>query len=70
MKDMFFKKVLITFGFLIEWRNDDKLLECLIGLFQLVSGSSTRRSFFASALCSHLSNCVLTMHSPRLSIVL
>jgi hypothetical protein len=37
MKDTFFKKVLVTFGFLIEGRNDDELPECLIGLFQLVS---------------------------------
>jgi hypothetical protein len=35
MKDTFFKKVLVTFGFLIEGRNDDELPECLIGLFQL-----------------------------------
>jgi hypothetical protein len=36
MKDTFFKKVLVTFGFLIEGRSDDELPECLIGLFQLV----------------------------------
>ncbi|KAL3911981.1 MAG: hypothetical protein SGILL_007069 [Bacillariaceae sp.] len=35
MKDAFFKKVLVTFGFLIEGRSDDELPECLIGLFQL-----------------------------------
>jgi len=35
MKDTFFKKVLVTFGFLIEGRSDDELPECLIGLFQL-----------------------------------
>ncbi|KAG7354885.1 DUF1336 domain containing protein [Nitzschia inconspicua] len=35
MKDAFFKKVLVTFGFLIEGRSDNELPECLIGLFQL-----------------------------------
>jgi hypothetical protein len=35
MKDTYFKKVLVTFGFLIEGRSDDELPECLIGLFQL-----------------------------------
>lgn len=35
MKDTYFKKVLVTFGFLIEGRADDELPECLIGLFQL-----------------------------------
>jgi hypothetical protein len=35
MKDAYFKKVLVTFGFLIEGRADDELPECLIGLFQL-----------------------------------
>eukprot|EP00934_Nitzschia_sp_Nitz4_P003587 Nitzschia sp. Nitz4//scaffold118_size93875//39252//41846//NITZ4_004786-RA/size93875-processed-gene-0.32-mRNA-1//1//CDS//3329533718//3577//frame0 len=35
MKDTFFKKVLITFGFLIEGRAEDELPECLIGLMQL-----------------------------------
>jgi hypothetical protein len=35
MKDNFFKKVLVTFGFVIEGRADDELPECLIGLMQL-----------------------------------
>lgn len=35
MKESYFKKVLVTFGFLIEGRSDDELPECLIGLFQL-----------------------------------
>jgi len=35
MKDTYFKKVLVTFGFLIEGRSDDELPECLIGLTQL-----------------------------------
>jgi hypothetical protein len=35
MKDQYFKKVLVTFGFLIEGRSDDELPECLIGLMQL-----------------------------------
>jgi hypothetical protein len=35
MKDTYFKKVLVTFGFLIEGRAEDELPECLIGLTQL-----------------------------------
>ena len=35
MKENFFKKVLVTFGFVIEGRADDELPECLIGLMQL-----------------------------------
>mmetsp|Transcript_9962 Transcript_9962/g.28285 ORF Transcript_9962/g.28285 Transcript_9962/m.28285 type:complete len:1235 (-) Transcript_9962:200-3904(-) len=35
MKDTYFKKVLVTFGFTIEGRADDELPECLIGLMQL-----------------------------------
>lgn len=35
MKDAYFKKVLVTFGFLIEGRAEDELPECLIGLMQL-----------------------------------
>ena len=35
MKESYFKKVLVTFGFLIEGRADDELPECLIGLMQL-----------------------------------
>lgn len=35
MKDTYFKKVLVTFGFLIEGRAEDELPECLIGLMQL-----------------------------------
>jgi Protein ENHANCED DISEASE RESISTANCE 2, C-terminal/PH domain len=35
MKDSYFKKVLATFGFLIEGRAEDELPECLIGLMQL-----------------------------------
>lgn len=35
MKDSYFKKILVTFGFVIEGRADDELPECLIGLVQL-----------------------------------
>ena len=35
MKNEFFKKVVVTFGFVIEGRADDELPECLIGLMQL-----------------------------------
>lgn len=35
MKESYFKKVLVTFGFLIEGRAEDELPECLIGLMQL-----------------------------------
>ncbi|GAX23617.1 hypothetical protein FisN_12Hh189 [Fistulifera solaris] len=35
MKESFFRKTLVTFGFVIEGRTDDELPECLIGLFQL-----------------------------------
>lgn len=35
MKDIYFKKALITFGFLIEGQAEDELPECLIGLMQL-----------------------------------
>ena len=35
IKDSYFKKVLVTFGFLIEGRAEDELPECLIGLMQL-----------------------------------
>jgi hypothetical protein len=41
MKDSYyFKKVLVKFGFTIERRSDDELLECLIGLtqFELLNG--------------------------------
>jgi Protein ENHANCED DISEASE RESISTANCE 2, C-terminal/PH domain len=52
MKDTFFKKVLVTFGFLIEGRNDDELPECLIGLFQLVSAQTS--SFVQTATLAQL----------------
>ena len=35
MKDSYFKKVLVTFGFVIEGKTDDELPECLIGCMQL-----------------------------------
>ena len=35
MKDSYFSKVLVTFGFVIEGREEDELPECLIGLMQL-----------------------------------
>jgi hypothetical protein len=35
MKESYFKKILVTFGFVIEGRTDDELPECLIGLMQL-----------------------------------
>jgi Protein ENHANCED DISEASE RESISTANCE 2, C-terminal len=35
MKGVYFKKALITFGFLIEGQAEDELPECLIGLMQL-----------------------------------
>jgi hypothetical protein len=35
MKESYFKKILVTFGFVIEGRADDELPECLIGLMQL-----------------------------------
>lgn len=35
MKESYFKKVLVSFGFVIEGRADDELPECLIGLVQL-----------------------------------
>jgi hypothetical protein len=35
MKENFFRKVLVTFGFVIEGRADDELPECVIGLMQL-----------------------------------
>jgi hypothetical protein len=35
MKESYFKKILVTFGFVIEGRADDELPECLIGCVQL-----------------------------------
>jgi hypothetical protein len=35
MKESYFKKILVSFGFVIEGRADDELPECLIGLMQL-----------------------------------
>jgi len=35
MKENFFKKILVIFGFCIEGRADDELPECVIGLMQL-----------------------------------
>lgn len=35
MKENFFEKVVVTFGFCIEGRSDDELPECVIGLMQL-----------------------------------
>jgi hypothetical protein len=35
LKENFFKKVLVTFGFCIEGRSDDELPECVIGTMQL-----------------------------------
>ena len=54
MKDTFFKKVLVTFGFLIEGRSDDELPECLIGLFQLVR---TPLFFRVEFILSIISDC-------------
>ena len=35
MKDSYFKKVLVTFGFVIEGKTDDELPECILGCMQL-----------------------------------
>lgn len=35
MKDSYFKKVLVTFGFVIEGKTDDELPECVLGCMQL-----------------------------------
>lgn len=35
MKEAFFKKIIVAFGFVIEGRDDDELPECVIGLMQL-----------------------------------
>ena len=35
LKESFFKKVLVSFGFVIEGRSDDELPECIIGCLQL-----------------------------------
>jgi hypothetical protein len=58
MKESYFKKVLVSFGFVIEGKSDDQLPECVIGCMQLcypdpahaISGASffdgtSKRSF-------------------------
>lgn len=35
MKDSYFKKVLVTFGFVIEGKSEDELPECILGCMQL-----------------------------------